>query len=732
MAARINWGRHPMNRQENDHREISQPSDPVSIPASDFRLLFDAVPDPCLVLDPELRIVSVNEAYLRATMTNREDIVGQGLFVIFPDNPDESGATGVRNLRASLNRVLREGVTDVMAVQKYDIRKPESEGGGFEERYWSPINTPVFRDDGALVYIIHRVQDVTEFVRVKTQAARDGKAAEELRDRAVHMEGEIFKKTVEVAEANLRLKQNSEELEAQGKRLLELNQQLQAEIVQERLLLSSLVASSTEPIISVTKDLDGVIKTWNRGAERVYGYAAEEVIGKNIRLLVPPGYQEDNDRILQSVADGGYVTEYETVRIRKDGTAIYVLLNVSPIRDADGRIIGASVSGNDITERKRHEKEREQSFAELEAVLESINEGIIITDLEGNILKMNQVAQSLYHFCQDDNCRRTEAQLRQGVELLDLSGTPLPLEDWPLSRVDRGERFSDYAVQLHGKESGKTSIFSYTGTPVLDKWGNHVLSVVTFGDVTERQRAAEEIGRLNTDLALRASELEGANKELQAFNYTVAHDLRQPLNLISSYCQMIKMACGGKLDEECRSYLVKTCGTIERMDALIAALLDFSRVSRVDLRRQRVDLSAMAREIAEELKLTEPERESEFIIADGMVADGDADLLRLVLDNLLGNAWKYSAKRERAVIEVGLVTEAGTRTYFVRDNGMGFDKESGEKLFLPFQRLDGAEIRKGFGIGLATVERVISRHGGKIRAEGEPGRGATFYFTLGD
>jgi PAS domain S-box-containing protein len=720
-----------MNSHEKRQPDPGDPI-PASIPSSDFRLLFEAVPDPCLVLDPELRIVCVNDAYLRATMTRREEIVGHGLFVIFPDNPDEPGATGVRNLRASLNRVLRDRVPDVMAVQKYDIRKPESDGGGFEERHWSPINTPVLNGEGALVYIIHRVQDITEFVRLKRDSAGQHRLATELRERAVHMEAEIFKKTLEVAEANLKLKHNSEELEEQGKKLLELNKQLQAEIVQERILLSSLVESSSEPIISVTKDLDGVIRTWNSGAERVYGYTGEEIIGKNMQILVPPENKDDTETVMRKVAEGGDITEYETVRIKKDGSRIHVLLNISPIKDGEGRIIGASVSGNDITERKRNEKERERSLAELEAILESINEGIIICDLQGNILRMNRVALSLYDFCRDEDCRKNLYQLRQAVDLYDLSGKPLPLEDWPLSRVDRGERFADYLVRLRSKESDRTWIFSYSGTPVLDKSGEHILSVVTLRDVTERQRAAQEIDRLNKDLALRAAELETTNKELSAFNYTVAHDLRQPLNLISSYCQVVQRACGGALDEECSAYLERTCSTIARMEGLIAALLDFSRVGRTDLRRGAVDLTAMAHEIADELRLTEPGREVDFVIAEGMLADGDGALLRVVLNNLLANAWKYSSDQGRARIEVGARAGAGETTYFVRDNGMGFDKESADKVFLPFQRLDGAEGRRGFGIGLATVESVIRRHGGRIWAEGEPGQGATFYFTLAD
>jgi PAS domain S-box-containing protein len=249
-------------------------------------------------------------------------------------------------------------------------------------------------------------------------------------------------------------------------------------------------------------------------------------------------------------------------------------------------------------------------------------------------------------------------------------------------------------------------------------------------DITERKRAEEEIIRLNADLAARASELEDANRELEAFNFTVAHDLRQPLNVISSYCQVIKEQCGGKLDEECRHYLQETYEGAMRMNRLIDALLQFSRLAHSEIKPVKVDLSVLALEVVTMLKLTEPGRKVDFRSAGRITANADANLMRVVLDNLIGNAWKYTGKREGAVIEFGSREIEGTTAYFVRDNGTGFDKACSNKLFVPFQRLPGTEECKGFGIGLATVERIIRRHGGKVWAEGEQGKGAIFYFTL--
>ncbi len=207
-------------------------------PTPDFRALFESAPGLYLVLTPDFTIVGVSDAYLRATMTRREDILGRGLFEVFPDNPDDPGATGVANLRASLTRVLAQGRPDAMAVQKYDIRRPESEGGGFEERHWSPVNSPVFGSDGEMAYIIHRVEDVTEFVRLKEQGTEQHRVAEELRSRADVMEAEIYRRAQEIQEANRQLRDLQAELEhrveARTADLVRTNQELQQEIAERR------------------------------------------------------------------------------------------------------------------------------------------------------------------------------------------------------------------------------------------------------------------------------------------------------------------------------------------------------------------------------------------------------------------------------------------------------------------------------------------------------------------
>jgi PAS domain S-box-containing protein len=566
-------------------RDITEPKkleDALRFSNARYRALFESVPDPCLVLDPKLKIVDVNDAYLRATMTKQDEIMGRGIFEVFPDNPADPNATGVRNLRASLNRVLQKKVADTMAVQKYDIRKPEEEGGAFEERYWSPLNMPVFGEDNEISYIIHRVEDVTEFVHLKQKGVEEHNLTEEMREHAMQMEAEIYARAQDVAEANRKLKQANEELEMQREKLIESEQRFASFMFHL-------------PAAAWIKDLLGRYVYANAETERIFSTPLSKLVGKTDEEFLPPDsarqFVENDHRVL---AEGGSLRTTECLR-QTDGIEHQFIVSKFTVPDPDGQ---------------------------------------------------------------------------------------------PM----------------------------------------HVAGVAF--DITERKQAEEEIERLNLSLAARAAELEDVNRELEAFNYSVAHDLRNPLNVISSYCQVIQEMCGDKLDEHCKEYLHETYGGTMRMNRLIEALLQFSRLVHAELNRERVDLSSIAKEVAGELKGMEPARRVEVRIADRIDANGDANLLRVVLANLLGNAWKYTVTREDAVIEFAATEIDGQPVFLVQDNGNGFDMAYADKPFAPFQRLPGAEECRGFGIGLATVERIIRRHGGRVWAEGELGKGATFYFTL--
>jgi light-regulated signal transduction histidine kinase (bacteriophytochrome) len=225
-------------------------------------------------------------------------------------------------------------------------------------------------------------------------------------------------------------------------------------------------------------------------------------------------------------------------------------------------------------------------------------------------------------------------------------------------------------------------------------------------------------------------QLESVNRELEAFSYSVSHDLRAPLRSVEGFSSALKEDCADRLDATCHDYLARISAAIKRMEHLIEGLLRLSRLSRAELHREPVELGVMVREIAEELRKAHPGRSVTVHVADDAGVTVDAALMRVVVTNLLENAWKFTAGVEHPVIEFGVGESGGERHYFVRDNGAGFDPAHADKLFVPFQRLHRVEEFPGTGIGLATVQRILHRHGGRIWAEGEEGKGATFYFTL--
>lgn len=245
----------------------------------------------------------------------------------------------------------------------------------------------------------------------------------------------------------------------------------------------------------------------------------------------------------------------------------------------------------------------------------------------------------------------------------------------------------------------------------------------------ELRSARDDVEVMQASIAKRALELESANSELEAFNFTVSHDLRNPLTTINSYCQVIQDLPDDALVGESRDYIREIYAGTERMSGLIDTLLDFSRVKSVEMINDKVDLSEIAAEIIMGLQVSETECQVTFRIADGVKVGGDPDLLRVVMDNLIRNAMKYSSNSAETIIEFGVKEVAGKPACFIKDNGPGFDMASAGKLFIPFQRLPGTRA-PGNGIGLATVERIIRRHGGRVWAESEAGKGATFLFTL--
>lgn len=297
----------------------------------------------------------------------------------------------------------------------------------------------------------------------------------------------------------------------------------------------------------------------------------------------------------------------------------------------------------------------------------------------------------------------------------------------------KGERYEAEGRLWHAARQEHRHVV-IRGVPLLNSDGSIREWVGTVTDEHDRKVAEAEIVKLNAELEQRVNErtaeLRIANRELEAFCYSVSHDLRAPLRSIEGFSQALVEDCADTLGDQARGLIARVQASTRRMAQLIEDLLNLSRVTRADLVREEVNLSEIARKVIADLVLREPRVGVQVMVQDGVVARGDARLLRAALENLLGNAWKFSGRNPAARIGFGARIEKGSTTYFVSDNGVGFDMAYADKLFGAFQRLHGVKDFPGTGIGLATVQRIVHRHGGRIWAESEPGTGATFYFTL--
>ncbi|HKC49157.1 MAG TPA: ATP-binding protein, partial [Myxococcota bacterium] len=355
-------------------------------------------------------------------------------------------------------------------------------------------------------------------------------------------------------------------------------------------------------------------------------------------------------------------------------------------------------------------------------------DGVIATDRERGFLIFNPAAEQILGPRQP-GAKPEDWSTAYGLYQED-GVTPFPIEDLPISRAVRGESTNDVELVVREPARGCDAWVRVTGRPLRDATGVISGGVVVFSEVTAAKLAELQMRDLNGQLTSRTRELESANREMQAFSYSISHDLRAPLRAIDGFSRVLLQDCADQLDDVGKRHLGRVCAATQRMSALIDALLGLARISHGGMELRRVDLSGLADEIAAELGAGESGRSVAFTIARGLEAVGDQRLLRAALENLIGNAWKFTSRRKAARIEVGSERHGGETAYFVRDDGVGFDMRHAKRLFSAFQRMHSVGDFDGTGIGLATVARIVSRHGGRIWAEAEVERGATFWFTL--
>jgi len=460
-------------------------------------------------------------------------------------------------------------------------------------------------------------------------------------------------------------------------------------------------------------DPGGRVASWNHGAQQIKGYKPEEIVGQHFSRFYPPeaiaaGAPAASLRI---AAETGRFEE-ENWRLRKDGARFWADVVITPIRDAHGMLLGFAKVTRDLTERQRAEEAIRASEEQFRTLAVTASDAIISADSHGDITYFNPGAERIF-----------------GYALQELRGKPLTvLMPERLREAHRtglarylatGEaRVVGGTVELVGQ---KRDGAEFPLELALASWkrGSEVAFTAIIRDISERKAAEETLRRY-------AAQLESANAELEAFAYSVSHDLRAPLRSLDGFSQALLEDYADRLDAQGMDYLQRVRSGSQRMAQLIDDLLNLSRVTRAQMRMGSVDLSALAEGIATELRKSDPSRRVEFAIASALVVQADPGLLGVVLENLLGNAWKFTGKRLGARIEVGVTPHNGRPTYVVRDNGAGFDMTYADKLFGAFQRLHRSGEFEGTGIGLATVQRIIHRHGGRIWAEAAPDQGATF------
>jgi PAS domain S-box-containing protein len=497
---------------------------------------------------------------------------------------------------------------------------------------------------------------------------------------------------------------------------------------------------------SIATDAEGVIQIFNVGAERMLGYTAAEVMNKitpaeisdpqeliarakalSIEFNTPiaPGFEA-----LVFKASRGIEDIYELTYIRRDGSRFPAVVSVTALRDELGAIIGYLLIGTDNTARKEIEADQQQLDQRLRdqhfytrALIESSMDALTITDLRGIITDVNKQMEVLA------GCTRDELI---GASFKSCFTDPDRAEAG-INRVLKEKKVTDYELTARSRD-GKETAVSLNATTFYDRDRRLQGVFAAARDVTERRKIEDALLALKNDLEnrvhLRTAELEAANKELEAFAYSVSHDLRAPLRAIDGFSRKVVVNYGDKLDDEGRRQLQVVRDSAQKMGNLIDDLLAFSRMGRREMARQPLDMNAMVKGVADELRSAEPQRTIEFTISPLPPASGDAAMLRQVWVNLLSNAVKFSRRRQVAHIEIGGKQEGGETQYWVKDDGAGFDMQYANKIFGVFQRLHRQDEFEGTGVGLAIAQRILHRHNGRIWGEGKPDAGATFHFAL--
>jgi PAS domain S-box-containing protein len=540
--------------------------------------------------------------------------------------------------------------------------------------------------------------------------------------------------------------------------------------------LEATVLASPLAIVALGSEREVVL--WNPAAAAIFGWTANEVLGRPLSII-PQDQESQTETLLRRLLSGEQFAGLDLPCVRKDGERIHTSVSLALMRGSDGEQDSALMIFEDVTERRANVvrlARLTRLYQVLSAVTAAIPEerdpdrllervcGIVVE--QGGFRhawvgrkRRNGLVHVVASAGAEDGAGTDGDEARAVADKLGYVGLALAEgRSYTVRDIAADPRTADVAAEaeelgirsvaavpvfIDGRHdavlaihSGEPGRFDGEELALLERLAADVgFAVQAGGEEAGRRKAERRLEALNRSLERRVRErtdaLEGANAELEAFSYSVSHDLRAPLRALDGFSLALLEDYGDKLDEEAADYLRRIRAASQRMAQLIDDLLMLSRVTRRDMTPGKVDLTALARTIGADLAGDDPGRQVTLSVAENMSVDGDAQLLDVALRNLLGNAWKFTSRTKDAQITVGAEDREGELVYYVRDNGAGFEARYADKLFAPFQRLHGEDEFPGTGIGLATVKRIVRRHGGRVWAEGATGRGATVWFTLG-
>jgi PAS domain S-box-containing protein len=644
-----------------------------------------------LVLSPDLTIVAVTDAYLAATMTRREEIIGRKLFDVFPDNPNDVEATGVRNLAASLQTVLQTKKEHRMAVQKYDIRKPEEKGGGFEVRYWSPLNCPVVDDQGTVRFIIHRVEDITDLVRL-------GLEREQQDTRTHNLEAEILKKTGELST---------------------LTALLQAERAAHHTEEEFRQLANGIPQLAWMAHADGSIYWYNHRWYEYTGTTPETMAGWGWQAVHDPAVLPEVLHKWHASIESGNPFEMVFPLRGADGRFRTFLTLVTPVKDETGQVIRWFGTNTDLSEQLDAEVRNRRALEErYRLLIEGMSDYAIFTlDPTGVVTSWNPGAEQVKGYSPDEIIGQHFSRFYAEEDRA--AGLPQQVLQTALQHGHyQGEGW-------RVRKNGSRFWASVVVTPLRSESGELVGFSKITRDMTDRKRLMDQLQEHTRELEMRIAERDQSYADLEAFSYSVAHDLRAPLRAIEGFTDAVLEDFGDQLPAEARKYLQLVIDSSDRMEHLISDLLQYNKITRTEIIFSAVDIHTAVHEALQPFDATIRSRIS-ISIEPGLAARAHQPTLVQAVFNLVSNALKFYPSGVTPHAEIRAFRAGENAVIAVHDEGIGIEPRFQEQIFKIFERLHTPDRYPGTGIGLAIVERGIARMGGKVRVKSELGRGSTF------